>query len=162
MNARIHARVPALKRILEAEPLLERLEEGRILASLGWFYCSLARGCLLLGRRDEARRLGDRALEFCSSQPGFEAHARHLLGDVAIHPDQFNAERGESHYRQALSIAERLGMRPLVAHCHFGLGKVYLRTGARKQAQAHVATATKMYRDMGMTHWLEQAELHQP
>ena len=51
-------------------------------------------------------------------------------------------------------------MRPLVAHCHLGLGKVYLRTGAREQAQEHVATATTMYREMGMTHWLEQAELH--
>ena len=49
-------------------------------------------------------------------------------------------------------------MRPLVAHCHLGLGKVYLRTGAREQAQEHVATATTMYRNMGMTHWLEQAE----
>jgi tetratricopeptide (TPR) repeat protein len=152
----------ALKRILEAEPLLERLAAGRILASLGWFYCSLARACLQLGRCDEARRFGDRALEFCSSQPAFEAHARHLLGDVAAHPDQFDAGRGETHYRQALALAERLGMSPLAAHCHFGLGKVYLRTGARKQAQEHVETATAMYRNLGMTYWLEQAELHQP
>ncbi|HXM71045.1 MAG TPA: adenylate cyclase, partial [Thermoanaerobaculia bacterium] len=63
----------ALKRILEAEPLLERLAAGRILASLAWFYCSLARACLLLGRCDEAKRLGERALDFCSSPPGFEA-----------------------------------------------------------------------------------------
>jgi tetratricopeptide (TPR) repeat protein len=154
----------ALKRILEAEPLLERLAAGRILASLGWFYCSLARACLQLGRCDEAGRFGERALEFCSSQPGFEAHARHLLGDVAAHPDQFDAERGETHYRQALALAERLGMHPLAAHCHFGLGKVYLRTGARAQALEYVATATTMYRNLGMTHWLEQAEaeLHQP
>jgi tetratricopeptide (TPR) repeat protein len=153
----------ALNRIMEAEPLLERLAAGRILASLAWFYCSLARACLQLGRRDEARRFGDRALEFCSSQPGFEAHARHLLGDVATQPDQFDAGRGESHYRQALALAERLGMDPLIAHCHLGLGKVCLRTGTREQAQAHVATATTMYRNMGMTHWLEQAValLHQ-
>jgi hypothetical protein len=49
-------------------------------------------------------------------------------------------------------------MRPLVAHCHLGLGKLYRRTGTREQAQEHVATATAMYRDMGMTSWLEQAE----
>jgi hypothetical protein len=54
-------------------------------------------------------------------------------------------------------------MDPLIAHCHLGLGKVCLRTGTREQAQAHVATATTMYRNMGMTHWLEQAValLHQ-
>jgi tetratricopeptide (TPR) repeat protein len=148
----------ALNRLGESEPLLDRLAAGGLLASLAWFYCSLARACLLLGRRDEARRLGDRALEFCSSQPGFEAHTLHLLGDVATHPDQFDAERGETHYRQALAIAERLGMRPLVAHCHHGLGKLYRRTGAREQAQAHVATATTMYRNVGMTYWLDQAE----
>ena len=42
-------------------------------------------------------------------------------------------------------------MRPLVAHCHLGLGKLYLRTGKREQAQEHFATATTMYREMGMT-----------
>ena len=54
-------------------------------------------------------------------------------------------------------------MPPLVAHCHLGLGKLCLRTGAREQAREHIATATTMYRDMGMTYWLEQAEaeLHQ-
>jgi class 3 adenylate cyclase/DNA-binding SARP family transcriptional activator len=148
----------ALNRILEAEALLERLAAGRIRASLAWFYCSLGRACLLLGRLDEAGRFGDRALEFCSSQPGFEAHTLHLLGDVATHPDQFDAARGEGHYRQALAIAERLAMPPLVAHCHLGLGKLCLRTGAREQAQQHIATATTMYRDLGITHWLEQAE----
>ena len=49
-------------------------------------------------------------------------------------------------------------MRPLVAHCHLGLGKLYRRTGKRERAQEHVAAATAMYHDMGMTYWLEQAE----
>jgi len=148
----------ALARIREGEPLLERQVVIGLLASITWFYCSLGRACLLLGRRDDARRLGDRALEFCSSQPGFEAHALHLLGDVATHPDQFDAERGETHYRRALALAERLGMRPLVAHCHFGLGKVYLRTSKRNQARDHLTVAATMYRDMDMPFWQEQAE----
>src|SRR5712664_744960 len=49
-----------LNRLRESEPLLERLAASRILASLAWFYYSLARACLLLGRRDEAMHLGDR------------------------------------------------------------------------------------------------------
>jgi hypothetical protein len=49
-------------------------------------------------------------------------------------------------------------MRPLVAHCHFGLGKLYLRTGKRGDAQEHLRTATSMYREMDMRFWLEQAE----
>jgi tetratricopeptide (TPR) repeat protein len=148
----------ALSRLRESEPLLERLAANGLLANLAWFYYALARACLLLGQRDEARRLGERAIDFCSSQPGFEAHALRLLGDVAAHPDQFDAERSETHYRRALALAEGLGMRPLVAHCHLGLGKVFLRTGASEPAQEHVATAMTMYRNLGMTHWLEQAE----
>ena len=31
-------------------------------------------------------------------------------------------------------------------------------TGRREQAQEHLATATTMYREMGMTYWREQAE----
>jgi hypothetical protein len=55
-------------------------------------------------------------------------------------------------------LAEPRGMRPLVAHCHLGLGKLYRRTGKREQAQEHLATATTMYREMGMTCWLEKTE----
>jgi hypothetical protein len=82
----------------------------------------------------------------------------HLLGDIAIHPDRFDAERGEAHYRKTLALAEPRGMRPLVAHCHLGLGTLYRRTDKREQAREHLATATTMYREMGMTYWLEKAE----
>jgi hypothetical protein len=49
-------------------------------------------------------------------------------------------------------------MRPLVAHCHLGLGTLSRRTGKREQAQAHLTTATMMYREMDMRFYLEQAE----
>jgi hypothetical protein len=49
-------------------------------------------------------------------------------------------------------------VRPLVAHCHLGLGKLYRRTGDRQQAHEHLATATTMYREMDMRFWLEQAK----
>jgi hypothetical protein len=57
-----------------------------------------------------------------------------------------------------MALAEELGMRPLIAHCHLGLGKLYQRTGKREEAQEHLATATAMYREMDMRFWLEQAE----
>ena len=57
-----------------------------------------------------------------------------------------------------MSLADELGMRPLVAHCHLGLGKLYRRTGKREQAQEHLTTATTMYREMDMRFWLEKAE----
>jgi tetratricopeptide (TPR) repeat protein len=118
----------------------------------------LGRTNLLLGRLDAARDLAERAVTLSSRQPGFAAYASHLLGDIATHPDQFDSARGEIHYREALSVATSHAMRPLVAHCHLGLGKLYRRTGKREQAQEHLTTATTMYREMGMTYWLEQAD----
>ena len=102
--------------------------------------------------------LADCAVEFLSSQPGAAAHALHLLGDIATHPERFDAARGEAHYRQALALAESRGMRPLVAHCHRGLGTLYSRTGQSEQAIAELSTAIDMYRDMEMTFWLPETE----
>jgi len=45
-----------------------------------------------------------------------------------------------------------------VAHCHFGLGKLYRRTRKLQQAEEHLTTATTMYRETGMTSWLAKAE----
>jgi tetratricopeptide (TPR) repeat protein len=149
----------ALNRLRECEPLLERHAARGIVGIRAWAYHSLGRACLLLGRLDEARSLGERAIESSSCHPGFAAHALHLLGDIATHPDRFDAEGGEAHYRQALALAEPRGMRPLVAHCHLGLGKLYRRTGKRHQAQEHLSIATTTYREMNMRFWLEQVEL---
>jgi len=147
----------ALNRLQEGEQLLERQAASGWVAGHGWAYQSLGSTCLLLGRLDEARRLGDRAVESSPRQPGFAAHALHLLGDIASHPDRLDAERGEGHYHQALALAQPRSMRPLVAHCHLGLGKLYRRTGNREQAHEHLTTSMTMYREMGMTYWLEQA-----
>jgi len=49
-------------------------------------------------------------------------------------------------------------MRPLVAHCHLGLGRLYRCTGNQAQAQEHLVMATAMYREMDMGFWLEKAE----
>jgi tetratricopeptide (TPR) repeat protein len=61
-------------------------------------------------------------------------------------------------YRQALALAEELGMRPLQAHCHRGLGTLYATIGRRVEARAELSTAIKLYRTMEMTLWLPEAE----
>ena len=121
----------------------------------------VGRACLLLGSLDEAHRLGDRAVACSPRQFGFAAHALLLLGDIATHADRLDPESGEAHNRQALGLAEPRGMRPLVAHCHLGLGKLSRQTGYRLQAQEHLTTAITMYREMDMRFWLEQAEAEQ-
>jgi hypothetical protein len=118
----------------------------------------MGRACLLLGRLDEARRLGDRSVEASQRQPGFAAHALRLLGDIATHPDGFDAETSAAHYREALALAQLHGMRPLVAHCDLGLGKLYCRTGQPEHAREKLTTAMTMYREMDMGFCLQQGE----
>jgi class 3 adenylate cyclase/tetratricopeptide (TPR) repeat protein len=146
----------ALNRVRESERLLERQTARGIVGNRSSGYHAVSRACLLLGRLDEARRLGDRSVESAQHQPGFAAHALCLLGDIATHPDGFDAERGAVHYREALALARLHGMRPLVAHCHRGLGKLYRRIGELEHARENLATATAMYREMDMRFWLDQ------
>jgi len=148
----------ALSRLREGEEHLKRQEVEGIFVHRGWSYHAVARGYLLLGRLDEARRLADRSIESSQRQPGFAAHALRLLGDVATHPDQFDAESGVTHYHQALALAQPRGMRPLAAHCHFGLGRLHRRTGNPGCARQHLTAAKNMYSEMDMGFWLTQVE----
>ncbi len=93
-----------------------------------------------------------------TKERGHEAHALRLLGEIAARRQPLEIEPAEAHYRQALALAEELGMRPLQAHCHRGLGTLYLKTGQQEQAQAELSTAIALYRAMDMTFWLPQAE----
>jgi len=148
----------ALSRLREGEEHLKRQEVEGIFVHRGWSYHAVARGYLLLGRLDEARRLADRSIESSQRQPGFAAHALRLLGDVATHPDQFDAESAAAHYRAALTLAKPRGMRPLAAHCHFGLGRLHRRTGNPGCARQHLTAAKNMYSEMDMGFWLTQVE----
>jgi hypothetical protein len=62
------------------------------------------------------------------------------------------------YYQQALTLTDELGMRPLMTHCHLGLGILYSRIGRREQARAELSTTLMLLRSMGMTFWLPQAE----
>jgi tetratricopeptide (TPR) repeat protein len=116
--------------------------------------------CLLDGRSDEAHALGQHALAVTRErgQRGYEAVALRLLGEAAAYSDRPGITRAEEYYRQAMALAEELGMRPLIAHCHAGLAKLYRCSGQGEQAQEHLATTTTMYREMGMTYWLDRAQ----
>jgi hypothetical protein len=91
-------------------------------------------------------------------QRGDEALALRLVSEIAWHRETPDVGEAEARYREGLALAGELRMRPLVAHCHLGLGKLCHRTDKREQAQEHLATATTMYREMGMTYWLHRAE----
>ena len=89
---------------------------------------------------------------------GVEGQILRTLGEIAAHRNCFDVDTAEAYYRQAHSLADALGMRPLVAHCHFGFGKLFRRIGKQKQAREHLTTTATLYRKMDMTFWLEEVE----
>ena len=91
----------------------------------------LSEAYLLAGREADARAAAQRALGLARQhkERGYEAYTLRLLGEIAAREDPLDIGKAENHYRQALALAEELGMRPLIAHCHVGLGKLYRRTG---------------------------------
>ena len=151
-------------RMTDALPLLEQAVEDAnvagLLANQPRFIASVSEGYLLAGRWEEATQSAQRALELARAHKArvWEADALHVLGNVARHCDSPASEEAEAHYRQALALAEELGMRPLQAHCHRGLGLLYATTGQWEQARTALCTAIALYRDMDMTFWLPQTE----
>jgi hypothetical protein len=84
--------------------------------------------------------------------------ALRVLAEIAGRSVPPHVETAILRYREATMMATELGMRPLAAHCHLGLGKLYRRAGKREQALELLTTVMTMYREMGMTYWLEKAE----
>jgi uncharacterized protein HemY len=89
---------------------------------------------------------------------GFEAFALCQFGAVHAQADPPEMPQSEARYREALALAEALGMHPLQAHCHHGLGTLYAKSGQREQARAELETAIDLYRAMEMVFWLPKAE----
>jgi class 3 adenylate cyclase/tetratricopeptide (TPR) repeat protein len=151
-------------RLGEAVPLLEEAvglcRARRLRAWVARILRRFGEVALLGGRHREARAAAEEALAVAQEcgERSDEAWALRLLGEVAADGDPPDAPGAEARYREALSVAEVLGMRPLVAHCHLGLGKLYRRTGEREKSDEHLATAGRMYREMDMGYWLAKAK----
>jgi tetratricopeptide (TPR) repeat protein len=150
-------------RLREAVPLLERAVDSdvslKIIGGHSLLVTWLGEAYLQGGRPVEALDCASRALRLSQQhkERGNHAYALQLLGEIGSRRDPPDREAAETNYAQALALATELGMRPLVAHCHLGLGKLYRRT-KQQEAEEHLATATTMYREMDMQFWLEQAE----
>ena len=135
---------------------------GRIVSLMAWAgrVGALGGAYLLAGQLVDATRIAQDGLAAARQrgERGVEGQLLRLFGDIAAHPNRFEVDTAEAHYRQALALAEELGLRPLLAHCHLGLGKLYRRTGTRQEAREHLTTAATMFGEMDMGFWLEQAE----
>ena len=151
-------------RLTDAIPLLTQALEQTIAADMVGFqaFCSLslAEAQARAGRLAEAQALAERALALTRThqERGNQAYALRLIGEIAAQRNPPDVAQAATHYQQALALAVELGMRPLQAHCHRGLGVLYAAIGQHEQARTALSIAIALYRDMDMTFWLPQTE----
>jgi tetratricopeptide (TPR) repeat protein len=164
MAATLGAAYTLSGRIADAVPLLTQALEQATATAMASHQAlcrlSLGEAQLLAGCPEEAHTLVERALALAQEhqERGHQAYALRLLGDIAALQDPLKAELAEGYFRQALTLADELGMRPLQAHCHSGLGTLYAKVDQREQACTELSAAIDLYRAMDMTFWLPQTE----
>ena len=154
LAGRVAEALPLLQQAVEQAGAMRRKDSHAL--RVAW----LSEAYLLAGRSAEALPLAQHALELSCAhkERGHEAWTHRLLAAIYAHQAPAEAVPAAAAYRQALTLAEDLGMRPLQAHCHRGLGMLYAATGQREPARTALATAMAMYRAMDMTFWLPQTE----
>lgn len=140
----------------EALPLLEEAVEQAVstnfIANHSIRIARLGEAHLLAGIPDRASQLAERALQVSREhkERGHEAYVRRLLGDIASHGDSPDVEKAEACYREALGLAEELGMRPLAAYCYSGLGRLYRRIANGQKAEECLTMAASLARAVEM------------
>jgi tetratricopeptide (TPR) repeat protein len=128
------------------------VDQAMRLAHLGEAY-------LQIGEVEQATRVADLALQTSLDyyQHGARAWTQWLLGEINMRAD--NLEAADGHYRKAMAMASELGMAPLVAHCHFGLGKRHGRASKNDQSREHLVAAAGLYRTLEMPSWIRAIEV---
>jgi tetratricopeptide (TPR) repeat protein len=154
LSGRVADAVPLLTQAMKQALAVARVDRQAL--------CRLALGeaQMLASHLEEAQALAEGALAHAHEyqERGNQAYALHLLGEIVARREPPEIAQAEAHYRQALALAKELGMRPLQAHCHRGLGTLYVKTGQREQARTALSTAIALYRTMDMTFWLPETE----
>jgi class 3 adenylate cyclase/tetratricopeptide (TPR) repeat protein len=143
----------------QIDPGLALLEEavGRgartgIMSSSSLWLVYLGEAYLRAHRTSDALATAHRAVALCREhlEAGYEAWALRLLGEIAANADPPNRNEAEARYLEASALAERLGMRPLVARCQLGLGQLNQRMGDHSSARTHLRRAAELFRALAM------------
>ena len=149
-------------RVADAVPLLRHAMEQTIATERVVYQtlCRLSLGGAHLRLANWRRHIIEHALALARERQerGHQVYALRLLGEIAAQRNPPESAQAEAHYRQALALADELGMRPLQAHCHRGLGTLYAATGQREPARTALSAAMALYQAMAMTFWLPEAE----
>jgi class 3 adenylate cyclase/tetratricopeptide (TPR) repeat protein len=136
----------------------DEVESKKLLMQHAVVLALLGEACLFAGRADEAATAAQRALALAQErgQRGDAAAAIYVLAEAAAR-GALESGDAEHYYQTAIALSGELGMRPLLARAHLGMGRLYLRAGARDQAEDHLLTATREFIVMDMPLWLRQA-----
>jgi len=89
---------------------------------------------------------------------GIGAWALYYMAEIQSGEGSEQMPKAIQSYSQATKQAAELGMRPLLSHCHMGLGQIYQGVGRRDESRSEVRAAIDLYRSMGMAYWLPRAE----
>jgi hypothetical protein len=144
--------------ISEAIPPLERLFGSP--GNVRWRSMTgahLAEAYRHIGRIEHAVATAHRAIDVSlrCHQPGQEAWSRYTLGRVLAAQDSGAGDTVREALDESLRLAQQLGMRPLEGQCLLEIGS--LRTVAPKERQEHLDAASRIFHEVGMTFWAEQA-----
>jgi class 3 adenylate cyclase/tetratricopeptide (TPR) repeat protein len=151
-------------RLDEAHHLLEsavaHTASMRRLAGQAMRVAWLSSAYLFAGRADEAETLARRGLELAaeSKDKGSHAWLMGVLADVTVRRRPLNVEKAEADYGMALALAQELGMRPLRAHCHMGIGNLHAQVQNAARARSELHAAIDIYKAISMPYWLSKAE----
>jgi tetratricopeptide (TPR) repeat protein len=152
-------------RMAEAVPLLTQAVHQTTAKDLAGFqalcHLVLAEAYVVGGQLEEAEAIGERALALAREhqERGNQAYALHLLGTIATQAEDPRVTMAATLFQQAIAMAEELAMEPLQAHCHCGLGLLYLKLDNRQPACSELSIAKSRYRAMDMSLWLPQVEV---
>ena len=108
----------------------------------------LAQALLATDRPMDARDLANRAVETAArhGEHGFRASSLRSLAAVEATVNDFGA--AEAHLEEALALAKRCEMLPLVARCHVALAGLHRRAGDEASARHILATGLEILRDL--------------
>jgi class 3 adenylate cyclase len=163
----LHTRVMEALEVLAGDRVAEQVERlahhalrGEVWDKALVYFRQAGEKAIAQSSYREAVGYFEQALELTRvhQERGYQAYTLRLLGEIAARCSPPERELAEVHYQQALALAEEHGMRPLLAHCHCGLGTLYAATSRRQQAHTALSAAIALYRDMDMTFWLPAAE----
>jgi class 3 adenylate cyclase/tetratricopeptide (TPR) repeat protein len=139
---------------------VQRADAMKLRANHSLRLARLSEAHLGAGRPERAYSVAAQALDVAQEhrERGHEAYALRLLAAIEVERESPVLDRAEDSYRRALTLAQQLGMRPLQAHCHRGLGRLYARRGDSEAAEVELAAARELFRTMDMRFWLRETD----